>query len=126
MGLFQTTVTVTNMDDPARSFEKPFWVDTGALYTFIPEDALDSIGVEPVGYRNIHYADRGSPVRCRLGQAEIKIHELEEPALICQVLFAPAGSMYLLGATTLEAFSVDVDVIGKTLKPAAAIIAPVN
>jgi len=123
MGMFQANLTVTNINDPSRSFENPFWVDTGALYTFIPEDALDSIGVEAIGYRNIQFADRGNPARCRLGQASIKIRELNEPPLICQVVFAPAGSMYLLGATTLEAFSVDVDVIGKSLKPAAAIIA---
>ncbi len=101
MGMFQTNITVTNMNDPSRSFEKGFWVDTGALYTFIPEDVLDSIGVETIGFRNIQYADRGTPVRCRLGQVEIKVHDLEEPALICQVLFAPAGSRYPLGATTL-------------------------
>ena len=39
-----------------------------------------------------------------------------------QVIFAPAGSLCLLGATALEAFGVDVDPVSKRLKPILAII----
>jgi hypothetical protein len=37
-------------------------------------------------------------------------------------VFGPPGSLYLLGATALETFGVDVDPVGKKLKPLAAVI----
>ena len=44
MGMFQVNVTVANPRDASRSFQEKFWVDTGAFYTFIPEDRLSEIG----------------------------------------------------------------------------------
>jgi len=38
------------------------------------------------------------------------------------VIFAPKGSLFLLGATALENFGVDADPIQKKLKPILAII----
>ena len=49
MGMFQVRVKVTNPADADRSFEEDFRVDTGAVYTFVPEDRLREIGVEPLG-----------------------------------------------------------------------------
>ena len=43
-------------------------------------------------------------------------------SLTCQVIFAPVGSLCLLGATALEAFGVDVDPVSRRLKPILAII----
>jgi len=42
--------------------------------------------------------------------------------LTCPVLFAPPGSLYLLGATALENFGVDADPTTKRLKPISAVI----
>src|SRR5437870_9189481 len=36
MGMFQVRVKVSNPTDSSRFFEEDFWVDTGALYSFIP------------------------------------------------------------------------------------------
>ena len=49
MGMFKQTVRVSNSKEPSRFFNEEFWVDTGALYSFIPEDYLEKIGVEPSG-----------------------------------------------------------------------------
>jgi predicted aspartyl protease len=56
MGMFQTTVRVANKADLDRAFEERFWVDTGALYTFVPEDRLEAIGVRPEGRREFAMA----------------------------------------------------------------------
>ena len=40
MGMFTKKVTVSNAKDPELKFEHDFWIDTGALYSFIPEDWL--------------------------------------------------------------------------------------
>jgi hypothetical protein len=42
--------------------------------------------------------------------------------LTCPVVFAPQGSLCLLGATALENFGVDVDPTNKRLKPILSII----
>jgi hypothetical protein len=63
----------------------------------------------------------GRRERRLLGEGRFTLRELGE-TLTCPLLFRPAGSLYLLGATALEAFGVDADPIAKTLKPVAAVI----
>ena len=118
--MFQVGVTVSTVGEPARSFTDRFRVHTRALYTFIPEDRLHAIGVEPLRSRELLLAD-GRRDRRLMGEAKLAIEGLED-ALTCQIIFAPAGSLCLLGATALEAFGVDVDPVSKRLKPMLAII----
>ncbi|MCL5020500.1 MAG: Retroviral aspartyl protease [Bacteroidetes bacterium] len=120
MGMFKVKVKVANPADSSRFFEGEFWVDTGSLYTFIPEDRLETIGIEPTLTREFTLAD-GRRDRRLLGEALITIPELRE-TLTNQIIFGPKDSLFLLGATTLEAFSVEPDPVAKKLKPVAAII----
>lgn len=53
MGMFKKKVKVSNIADPKQFFEEEFWIDTGALYSFVPEDDLERIGVEPSLKRNL-------------------------------------------------------------------------
>jgi predicted aspartyl protease len=118
--MFQVRVIVRNPADSSRSFEEAFWVDTGALYTFVPEDRLREVGVEPIRSRELVLAD-GTHQHRFLGEARLTVAELGE-TLTCPVVFGPPGSLYLLGATALENFGVDVDPITKRLKPISAVI----
>jgi len=120
MSTFQVPVTVSNPHERARSFEERFWVDTGAYYTFIPEDRLQQIGITPIRSRKLVLAD-GRVEECQLGEAVLFIPQLNE-ALTCQIAFAPVGSLYLLGATALENFAVQADPTAQQLKPLATII----
>jgi predicted aspartyl protease len=120
MGMFQVLVKVANPRDPARSFEEKFWVDTGALYTFVPDNRLEEIGIVPLRARELILAD-GRRDRRLLGEAVLTIGELGE-SLTCPVVFAPPGSLYLLGATALENFGVQADSTTQQLKPIAAVI----
>jgi hypothetical protein len=56
-----------------------------------------------------------------LGEALLSISEPGE-TLTCPVLFAPAGSVYLLRATALENFGVEADPTERRIKPIAAVI----
>jgi hypothetical protein len=47
MGMFKKRVKVSNSKDPNQFFEEEFWVDTEVLYSFVPEEHLNGIGVEP-------------------------------------------------------------------------------
>jgi len=120
MGMFKVNVRVTNPADPKRFFQEGFWVDTGALYSFVPEQRLREIGLTPAGSRDLVMAD-GRRDRRLLGEGLFTVHEIEE-TLTCPVIFAPEDSLYLLGATALEIFGVDVDPTTKRLKPITGII----
>ncbi len=120
MGMFKVKARVANLSDPKKFFEEDFWVDTGSMYTFVPENRLQEIGIGPELSREAVLAD-GRRNRLLLGQAAITLHELGE-TLFCQVMFGAKDSLYLLGATTMEAFSVEPDPVTKKLKPVAAII----
>ena len=120
MGMFQVKVKVANPAQPEKFFEEMFWVDTGALYTFVPEERLVSIGLKPLRTRELIMAD-GRRDRRLLGEALLFVTEIGE-TLTCPVIFAPAGSLYLLGATAMENFGVQADPTEKRLKPVAAVI----
>lgn len=120
MGMFKQTVRVSNSKEPGRFFQEEFWVDTAALYSFIPEDFLEKIGVEPSGRRNSILADGRQDSRL-LGFSDFQIEGLDGTAP-CPVIFAPKGSLLLLGATALENFGVGADPIEKKLKPILAVI----
>ena len=120
MGMFQIRVRVANPKEPTRFFEENFWVDPGALYSFVPEGRLQEIGISPLGARELILAD-GRRDRRLLGEAVLTIPQLDE-SLTCPVIFAPADSLYLLGATALENFGVQADPTTQQLRPIAAVI----
>jgi predicted aspartyl protease len=120
MGMFQIRVRVSNPTERSRFFEEDFWVDTGALYSFVPEGRLKEIGISPLRARELILAD-GRRDRRLLGEAVLTIPQLDE-SLTCPVIFAPADSLYLLGATALENFGVQADPTTQQLRPIAALI----
>jgi hypothetical protein len=50
MGMFQVKVRVSNPSEPSKFFDENFGVDT-ALYSFIPENRPNDIGVRPLRTR---------------------------------------------------------------------------
>jgi len=120
MGMFKKTGRVSNTKKPEVFFQEEFCVDTGALYSFVPEDYLQRIGVEPAATRNLVLAD-GRQQAMLLGFCDFQIEGLEGN-IPCPVIFAPQGYLFLLGATALENFGVEVDPINKKLKPILAVI----
>src|SRR5207244_1246975 len=116
--MFKVRVKVTNPSDASGFFEDEFCVDTGALYSFVPEDRLGGIGIDPALSRDVILADGR---RERLGEARMTVEGLGE-TLTCPLVFGPKGSLYLLGATALETFGVDANPVARRLKPVAAVI----
>jgi predicted aspartyl protease len=120
MKLFQVQVAVGNPGSPDRSFREMFWVDTGALYSFAPEDRLRAIGLEPKFARDFVYAD-GKRDRRLVGEAAFSIEGTDD-TINCLVVFGPPGSLLLLGATALENFGVQADPTAQKLRPITAVI----
>jgi predicted aspartyl protease len=120
VGMLKKKVRVSNSKKPELFFEEEFWVDTGALYSLVPEDLLQRIGVEPSATRRIVLADGTEQTRL-LGFCDLQVEGLEG-SIPCPVVFAPKGSLFRLGATALENFGVEVDPVHKQLKPILAVI----
>ena len=93
-------------------------VDTGASDTVLPANTLTGLGIEPVAWRTFRLADERT-VDYQVGQARIR---LEGEDCIALVVFAPEGTMPLLGAATLETFSLGVDPKGKRLIPVPGLL----
>lgn len=121
MRMFQIRVRVSNPAERSRFFEENFWVDTEALYSFVPEARLQEIGISPMRARELILADGRRRDRRLLGEAVFTISQLDE-SMTCPVIFAPAHSLYLLGATALENFGVQADPTTQQLRPIAAVI----
>ena len=113
MGTFAVKFVVSHPLQPERRVELEGLVDTGALFTQIPEQILAHIGITPSGYRSVHYAD-GTGAVVPVAKADISIHGVETATMI---LCGRARSLVLLGATTLETLGFGVDPIHKTLIP---------
>jgi predicted aspartyl protease len=121
MGMFKKKVKVSNPNDSSKFFDAEFWIDTGALYSLIPQNLLEGIGFEPEATKNILLAD-GRTERKLFGHCRFEIDGIEEK-LLCPVIAGSNDSIFLLGATALENFAVEVDSVTKTLHPILAIIA---
>jgi clan AA aspartic protease len=86
-------------------------VDTGAAYTTIPRDILGQIGLIPDRERRFVLAN-GQKVTYGAAWARVRIRGVEQPTL---VIFGDLGSLPLLGAVTLEEFSLGVDPLNRRL-----------
>ena len=117
--MFQVQIRVSNPTERSRFFEENFWVDTGALYSLVPEGRLKVIGISPLRARELILTD-GRRDRRFLGEAVLTIPQLDE-SLTCPVIFAPADSLYLLGATALENFGVQADPTTQQPRPIVAL-----
>ena len=71
-------VKVANSADPAGYFEEDFWIDTSALYSFMPEDKLKAIGVDSLRSREVVLAD-GHREHRLFGEARLTIESLAKP-----------------------------------------------
>ena len=111
MGTFAVKVTVLNSLDPSKSTTVECLVDTGAAYSQLPSDLLESLGITHFDERPAIFAD-GRRSLCRVGRAEFIYDSRQTPAL---VIFGERGAPALLGAMTLEGLGLGVDPIGKRL-----------
>ncbi len=113
MGTFTVKVIVGNPLDPSKAATVECLVDTGAAYSQIPSDVLESLGISPFDERPAILAD-GRRTFCRVGRADFLHDSRQTPAL---VVFGEGGAPALLGAMTLEGLGLGVDPIGKRLVP---------
>ena len=112
MGIFNVALEIGAPD--GRRYETvEAMVDSGAAYTVMPASILRNLGVEARSSRTFILAD-GTRVRRGFGQTWMKLGQEE---YISPVVFWDEGATPLLGAVTLEIFSLGIDPVNNQLIP---------
>ena len=112
MAITFVKVKVANMANPRRSRRYEFLVDSGAVYTVLPESELKKLGVEPTSEEEFTLAN-GEIFKKSVGNV---LFEFEEKLRAAPVIFGDKG-IFLLGATALKALGLILDPIRRQLKP---------
>jgi len=112
MAITFVKLKVANMAKPRRFRRYEFLVDSGAVYTAVPESELKKLGIKPTREEEFTLAN-GETFKKSVGNA---LFEFEGKVGAAPVIFGEKG-IYLLGATTLEALGLILDPIRRQLKP---------
>lgn len=113
MGYVRARAIVANPADRTKSIDLDCLADTGAIYTMIPRDLLESISVRTSGSRRFKLAN-GKTEEYMIGEAYVEVQNVGATSL---VVFGPEKSTPLLGVTTLELLGFQVDPVSGQLKP---------
>ncbi len=117
MGAIHVTVGIRNLREPERVWEGLFLVDTGATDCLVPRQHLESIGLEPTGYRLYELAD-GNEVRMGIAAAQVEFMGEHVGATI---VFGEPEAEPLLGVTALESVGIEIDPRNQALKRLPAV-----
>ncbi len=117
MSVFRVTIEVR--EAAGEGFEPlDALVDTGATWTWIPRDILARLGYSPTLKRSLRTADNRIIER-DAGWIQLRIGEETSPSLC---IFGDEGSEVLLGAFTLEGFSLAPDPVNERLVPVVGLL----
>lgn len=117
------TFTRAWIGNPSRSDVAPveveLLVDTGALFSVLPEGVLDALVIPRFERQQFTLAD-GSHVAYDVGEATFEVGGRRRTS---QVVFAPDGVTPLLGALTLESLGLMVNPVTRELLPMRLLLA---
>ena len=105
-------VKVTNPERPKKSRECEFLVDSGAVYSVVPQSILKRLGIKPTSSQEFILAN-GEVIKKPVGNAYF---EYGGKVRAAPVIFGDED-VFLLGATTIEALGMILDPIRRELKP---------
>ena len=88
-------------------------VDTGSIFTWVPAPVLEGLGLDPEFEEDFRLAD-GRLVRRPMAEVRVELLGRRRTTL---VVFGIPGTAPLLGAYTLEAFSLAADPTNRRLVP---------
>ena len=112
MGITFLKVKVINPEQPKKSQECEFLVDSGAVYSVVPQNILKKLGIKPNSLQEFILAN-GEVLKKPIGNAYF---EYKDKIRAAPVVFGDKG-IFLLGATTIEALGMILDPIRRELKP---------
>lgn len=112
MGLTTLQIDVGNPANPGVTEGLESLVDSGAIYSVVPSPVLDKFGLSPLTEQESRLAN-GSRIVHKKGWALFKYHD---KIGVSGVIFGEDGGSVLLGAFTLEALGLALDLIKRELR----------
>ena len=111
MALTYLTIKVANPKNKKRSFKKRLLIDSGAVYSVLPKEDLEGLGIKSDKKQKFVLANN-QEIEKEVGEARFIWNGFERTA---PVVFGEKG-IYLLGATTLEVMGLILDPINRKLE----------
>jgi clan AA aspartic protease len=113
MGLTNQKILIKESRHARRKKTVNFLIDSGAVYSLVPEATLKKLGIRP--YRKVDFAlADGTTITRRVGDAYF---EFRGEGGAAPVIFGEKGDEPLLGATTLESIGLVLDPFKRRLIP---------
>lgn len=112
MALTRVPVATRTPADSERAWEGLFLVDTGSIYSVVPRQELEAIGLAPHGQR-IYGLANGNEVRLDIAGVQI---EFMGDVTWGPVIFGDNDAEPLLGITALESVGIEVDPRNQSLR----------
>ena len=122
MGITKLELSVASPKNPKRKKKLQFLVDSGAIYSMVPEKVLNELGIKSHSKEEYTLADGSKVVRER-GDA-IFFYDGKQGA--SPVIFGKAGDGILLGAVTLESLGFILDPIRRRLRDLPMLLAKLS
>lgn len=113
MGLTSVLVRISNPADVSRGIEAEMLVDSGAIFSVVPRDELEILGIAPEKSERFSLAD-GTSVTRQVGIARFEVAGCTGGA---PVIFGEPGDAWLLGALSLESLGLLLDPFRRELRP---------
>jgi len=117
VGFVKIRVGVFNPAEPNRVLEVEGVVDTGAVYTVVRRDILESLGLRPLGRKR--FKTFGGYIERDVGEAGLF---LTGERRTVPVIFGETEDAMVIGITALEIFGLEVDPVRGTLKEAELLL----
>lgn len=105
MGTTNVTLIVKNPSNPKKSIVDEFLVDSGAVFTVLPQKIVEKLGLKPNFEQEFTLAD-GKLVKRKVGSALVEFQGRETAS---PVVLGKTNDSKLLGALTLEALGLALD-----------------
>ncbi len=118
MGLTVLELEVANPSNPEITEKVDFLIDSGAVYSVIPEEILNNLGIKPLADQEFRLADGTKIVR----KKGVAVFKYENRIGGADVIFGEEGDSVLLGALTLESLGLTLDPLKRELKPLPMIL----
>jgi len=119
MGLTYAKLKVKQHHKKKEFVTVEFLIDSGAVYTLIPEKYLKKIGVKPYKREEFILAD-GTVIMRNVGNAYF---EWKNEKGTAPVIFGEEGDQPLLGAMTLESLGLVLNPFNREVKPMKLMLA---
>ncbi len=119
MGLTHLKIEVANPANIESWQTIECLIDSGAIYSVIPTETLEALGIKPVDEQEFRLAN-GESIQRKKGIAAFRYGERIGGA---DVIFGEPGDMNLVGAFTLEALGLSLDPLKRELRPLPLLLA---